>query len=97
MFKIIAEWFGQGINLPLIVTDITLFALGLIPALKIGQKKYIIYVMLTFVAFYLIAVIAALMDIALIAPYTVYLGAIAVLGFAGAGIGFIVRLLKKSI
>ena len=96
MFRIFSDWFGMGINIPIIVTDLALFALGLIPSLKIGKKKTVIYIMLTLVALYLIASALRYCGIAIIVPYAIYLGAICILGFAGMGIGLLARLIKEK-
>ena len=47
MFEILREWVGMGISLPVVATDLFFAAIGLYAALKISNKKTVIYIMLT--------------------------------------------------
>ena len=94
--KIITEWFGLSFSIPVAVTDMTLLLIGLIPGLKIKNKKTIIYIMLTCIAVYIIASFLAVCGIDMIEPYAVYLGALCILSFAGFGISLLIRLFEKK-
>ena len=54
MFEILQEWFGMGLSLPVIATDLFFAAIGLYAALKISNKKTVIYIMLTMIVVYII-------------------------------------------
>ena len=95
MFEILQEWFGQGISLPVIATDLFFAAIGLYAALKISNRKTIIYVMLTMISVYIIASFIAESSVMMFAIYAVFVGALAVLFIAGAVVGLLVRAIKK--
>ena len=95
MFDIIAEWFGQGFNIPVIVCDLFFFWIGIFAALKLKNTKSVIYVMLTAVVLLFAAVLLSKSSSYMFEIYSVFISGIAVLVFAGACIGLIVRSVKK--
>lgn len=95
MFEILQEWFGMGISLPVIATDLFFAALGLYAALKIRNKKTVIYIMLTLLVVYIIASFVAKSSIVMFAVYAVFVGAFAALFIVGAAIGLLIRTIKK--
>lgn len=95
MFEILREWFGMGISLPVVATDLFFAAIGLYAALKISNKKTVIYVMLTTITVYIIASFAAESSIVMFAVYAVFVGALAFFALVGAAVGLLVRWIKK--
>ena len=95
MFEILREWFGMGISLPVVATDLFFAAIGLYAALKISNKKTVIYVMLTTIAVYIIALFVAKSSIVMFAVYAVFVGALAFFALVGAAVGLLVRWIKK--
>lgn len=96
MFEILREWFGMGISLPVVATDLFFAAIGLYAALKISNKKtVIIYIMLTAIVVYIIASFVAESSIVMFAVYAVFVGALAFFVLIGAAVGLLVRWIKK--
>ena len=95
MFEILQEWFGMGLSLPVIATDLFFAAIGLYAALKISNKKTVIYIMLTMIVVYIIASFVAESSIELFAVYAVFVGAMAFFSVIGAAIGLLIRAIKK--
>ncbi len=95
MFEILREWFGMGISLPVVATDLFFAAIGLYAALKISNKKTVIYVMLTTITVYIIASFVAESSIVMFAVYAVFVGALAFFALVGAAVGLLVRWIKK--
>lgn len=95
MFEILREWFGMGISLPVVATDLFFAAIGLYAALKISNKKTVIYVMLTTISVYIIASFVAESSIVMFAVYAVFVGALAFFALVGAAVGLLVRWIKK--
>ena len=95
MFEILREWFGMGISLPVVATDLFFAAIGLYAALKISNKKTIIYIMLTTIVVYIIASLVAESSIVMFAVYAVFVGALAFFVLIGAAVGLLVRWIKK--
>lgn len=95
MFEILREWFGMGISLPVIATDLFFAVIGLYAALKISNKKTVIYIMLTTIVVYIIASLAAESSIVMFAVYAVFVGALAFFTLIGAAVGLLVRWIKK--
>ncbi len=95
MFEILREWFGMGISLPVVATDLFFAAIGLYAALKISNKKAVIYIMLTTIAVYIIASFVAESSIVMFAVYAVFVGALAFFALVGAAVGLLVRWIKK--
>lgn len=95
MFEILREWFGMGISLPVVATDLFFAAIGLYAALKISNKKTVIYIMLTTMAVYIIASFVAESSIVMFAVYAVFVGALAFFALIGAAVGLLVRWIKK--
>ncbi len=95
MFEILREWFGMGISLPVVATDLFFAAIGLYAALKISNKKTVIYIMLTTIVVYIIASFVAESSIVMFAVYAVFVGALAFFALIGAGVGLLVRWIKK--
>ena len=95
MFEILREWFGMGISLPVVATDLFFAAIGLYAALKISNKKTVIYVMLTTIVVYIIASLVAESSIVMFAVYAVFVGALAFFTLIGAAVGLLVRWIKK--
>lgn len=95
MFEILQEWFGMGLSLPVIATDLFFAAIGLYAALKISNKKTVIYIMLTMIVVYIIASFVAGSSIEMFAVYAVFVGAIAFFSVIGAAIGLLIRAIKK--
>ena len=95
MFEVFLEWFGQGFSLPVIATDLFFAAIGVYAAMKISNKKTIIYIMLTMLALYVAASFLADCSITMFAVYSVFVGGAAVLIIAGAAIGLLIRAVKK--
>lgn len=95
MFEILREWFGMGISLPVVATDLFFAAIGLYAALKISNKKTAIYIMLTTIAVYIIASLVAESSIVMFAVYAVFVGALAFFVLIGAAVGLLVRWIKK--
>ncbi len=95
MFEILREWFGMGISLPVVATDLFFAAIGLYAALKISNKKTVIYIMLTIIVVYIIASFVAESSIVMFAVYAVFVGALAFFVLIGAAVGLLVRWIKK--
>ena len=95
MFEILREWFGMGISLPVVATDLFFAAIGLYAALKISNKKTVIYIMLTTIVVYIIASLVAESSIVMFAVYAVFVGALAFFVLIGAAAGLLVRWIKK--
>lgn len=95
MFEILREWFGMGQSLPVIATDLFFAVIGLYAALKISNKKTVIYIMLTTIVVYIIASLVAESSIVMFAVYAVFVGALAVFFDIGAAVGLLVRWIKK--
>ena len=95
MFEILREWFGMGISLPVVATDLFFAAIGLYAALKISNKKTVIYIMLTTIGVYIIASLVAESSIVMFAVYAVFVGALAFFTLIGAAVGLLVRWIKK--
>lgn len=95
MFEILREWFGMGISLPVVATDLFFAAIGLYAALKISNKKTVIYIMLTLIVVYIIASFVAKSSIVMFAVYAVFVGAHAFFTLIGAAVGLLVRWIKK--
>ena len=95
MFEILREWFGQGFSLPVVATDLFFAAIGLYAALKISNKKTVIYIMLTTIVVYIIASLVAESSIVMFAVYAVFVGALAFFVLIGAAVGLLVRWIKK--
>ncbi len=95
MFEILREWFGMGISLPVVATDLFFAAIGLYAALKISNKKTVIYIMLTTIVVYIIASLVAESSIVMFAVYAVFVGALAFFTLIGAAVGLLVRWIKK--
>ena len=95
MFEILQEWFGMGLSLPVIATDLFFAAIGLYAALKISNKKTVIYIMLTMIVVYIIASFVEESSIEMFAVYAVFVGAIAFFSIIGAAIGLLIRAIKK--
>ncbi len=95
MFEILREWFGMGISLPVVATDLFFAAIGLYAALKISNKKTVIYIMLTTIVVYIIASLVAESSIVMFAVYAVFVGALAFFVLIGAAAGLLIRAIKK--
>lgn len=95
MFEILREWFGMGISLPVVATDLFFAAIGLYAALKISNKKTVIYIMLTTMVVYIIASFVVESSIVMFAVYAVFVGALAFFALIGAAVGLLVRWIKK--
>ena len=95
MFEILREWFGMGQSLPVIATDLFFAAIGLYAALKISNKKTVIYIMLTTIVVYIIASLVAESSIVMFAVYAVFVGALAFFALIGAAAGLLIRAIKK--
>ena len=95
MFEILREWFGMGISLPVVATDLFFAAIGLYAALKISNKKTVIYIMLTLIVVYIISSFVAKSSIVMFAVYAVFVGAFAVFFDIGAAAGLLIRAIKK--
>ena len=95
MFEILREWFGMGQSLPVVATDLFFAAIGLYAALKISNKKTVIYIMLTTMVVYIIASLVAESSIVMFAVYAVFVGALAFFVLIGAAVGLLVRWIKK--
>ncbi|MDD6830357.1 MAG: hypothetical protein PUE37_02020 [Firmicutes bacterium] len=95
MFEILREWFGMGISLPVVATDLFFAAIGLYAALKISNKKTVIYIMLTTIVVYIIASLVAESSIVMFAVYAVFVGALAFFVLIGAAVGLLERWIKK--
>ena len=95
MFEILREWFGMGISLPVVATDLFFAAIGLYAALKISNKKTVIYIMLTTIVVYIIASLVAESSIVMFAVYAVFVGALAFFTLIGAAAGLLIRAIKK--
>ena len=95
MFEILREWFGMGISLPVVATDLFFAAIGLYAALKISNKKTVIYFMLTTIVVYIIASLVAESSIVMFAVYAVFVGALAFFTLIGAAAGLLIRAIKK--
>lgn len=85
----------MGLSLPVIATDLFFAAIGLYAALKISNKKNIIYIMLTIMAVYIIASFVAKSSIEMFAVYAVFVGAFAFFALIGAALGLLIRAIKK--
>lgn len=95
MFEILREWFGMGLSLPVIATDLFFAALGLYAALKISNKKTVMYIMLTMIVVYIIASFVAESSIVMFAVYSVFVGAFVFFSLIGAAVGLLARAIKK--
>lgn len=95
MFEILREWFGMGLSLPVIATDLFFAAIGLYVALKISNKKTVIYIMLTTMVVYIIASFVVKSSIEMFAVYAVFVGAFAFFALIGAALGLLIRAIKK--
>ena len=95
MFEVFSEWFGQGFSIPVIATDLFFAAIGVYAAMKIKNKKTVIYIMLTMLALYVIASLLVDCSITMFAVYSVFVGGAAVLIIAGAALGLLIRAVKK--
>lgn len=95
MFEILREWFGMGISLPVVATDLFFAAIGLYAALKISNKKTVIYIMLTTIVVYIIASLVAESSIVMFAVYAVFVSALAFFVLIGAAAGLLIRAIKK--
>lgn len=95
MFEILREWFGMGISLPVVATDLFFAAIGLYAALKISNKKTVINIMLTTIVVYIIASFVVESSIVMFAVYAVFVGALAFFALIGAAVGLLVRWIKK--
>lgn len=85
----------MGISLPVVATDLFFAAIGLYAALKISNKKTVIYIMLTTIVVYIIASLVAESSIVMFAVYAVFVGALAFFVLIGAAAGLLVRWIKK--
>lgn len=85
----------MGISLPVVATDLFFAAIGLYAALKISNKKTVIYIMLTTIVAYIIASFVAESSIVMFAVYAVFVGALAFFVLIGAAVGLLVRWIKK--
>lgn len=85
----------MGQSLPVIATDLFFAAIGLYAALKISNKKTVIYIMLTTMVVYIIASLVAESSIVMFAVYAVFVGALAFFVLIGAAVGLLVRWIKK--
>ena len=85
----------MGQSLPVIATDLFFAAIGLYAALKISNKKTVIYIMLTTIVVYIIASLVAESSIVMFAVYAVFVGALAFFVLIGAAVGLLVRWIKK--
>ena len=85
----------MGISLPVVATDLFFAAIGLYAALKISNKKTVIYFMLTTIVVYIIASLVAESSIVMFAVYAVFVGALAFFVLIGAAVGLLVRWIKK--
>lgn len=85
----------MGISLPVVATDLFFAAIGLYAALKISNKKTVIYIMLTTIVVYIIASLVAESSIVMFAVYAVFVGALAFFVLIGAAVGLLVRWIKK--
>ena len=95
MFEILRVWFCMGISLPVVATDLFFAAIGLYAALKISNKKTVIYIMLTAIVVYIITSFVAESSIVMFAVYAVFVGALAFFTLIGAAVGLLVRWIKK--
>ena len=85
----------MGISLPVVATDLFFAAIGLYAALKISNKKTVIYIMLTTIVVYIIASLVAESSIVMFAVYAVFVGALVFFSLFGAAVGLLVRWIKK--
>ena len=85
----------MGISLPVVATDLLFAAIGLYAALKISNKKTVIYIMLTAIVVYIITSFVAESSIVMFAVYAVFVGALAFFVLIGAAVGLLVRWIKK--
>ena len=85
----------MGISLPVVATDLFFAAIGLYAALKISDKKTVIYIMLTTIVVYIIASLVAESSIVMFAVYAVFVGALAFFVLIGAAAGLLIRAIKK--
>ena len=85
----------MGISLPVVATDLFFAAIGLYAALKISNKKTVIYIMLITIVVYIIASFVAESSIVMFAVYAVFVGALAFFVLIGAAVGLLVRWIKK--
>ena len=95
MFEALQEWFGMGLSLPVIATDLFFAAIGLYAALKISNKKTVIYIMLTMMVVYIIASFVTKSSIEMFAVYAVFVAALVFFAFIGAAVGLLIRAIKK--
>ena len=85
----------MGISLPVVATDLFFAAIGLYAALKISNKKTVIYIMLTTIVVYIIASLVAESSIVMFAVYAVFVGALAFFVLIGAAAGLLIRAIIK--
>ena len=85
----------MGISLPVVATDLFFAAIGLYAALKISNKKTVIYIMLTAIVVYIITSFVAESSIVMFAVYAVFVGALAFFVLIGAAAGLLIRAIKK--
>lgn len=85
----------MGQSLPVVATDLFFAAIGLYAALKISNKKTVIYIMLTTIVVYIIASLVAESSIVMFAVYAVFVGALAFFVLIGAAAGLLIRAIKK--
>ena len=85
----------MGISLPVVATDLFFAAIGLYAAMKISNKKTVIYIMLTTIVVYIIASLVAESSIVMFAVYAVFVGALAFFVLIGAAAGLLIRAIKK--
>ena len=95
MFEILAEWFGQSISIPVVVCDLFFLAIGIFAAVKVKNKKSVIYIMLTIVILYFAAVLVSQGTNYMLAIFSVFVGGLTVLALVGACIGLVIRSVKK--
>lgn len=96
MLEIITEWFSMPLTFIVVFMNLSLFAAGLIAALKINNKKTTLYVMLTEIALYLICAAVVKLTPVTIAAYAVFVGGVLLLSFAGLAFGLIILCINKK-
>ena len=95
MFVIITEWFSMPLTFIVLFINATLFAAGLIAALKIKARKTIIIIMLTEAVLYFICTAMVKLLPFVIGAYAIYAGAILLLSFVGFAVGLLTLSAKK--
>ena len=96
MLEIITEWFSMPLTFIVVFMNLSLFAAGLIAALKIKNKKTTLYVMLTEIALYLICAAVVKLTPVTIAAYAVFVGGVLLLSFAGLAFGLMLLCLNNK-